>query len=160
MMDEDRERDETLIGELRAFFADVDPVPPLVIEAAKAALGWRSLDADLAELLRDSALDEESLALARSAAAATRSLTFSASGLTIDVEIHADDATRTLLGQLSPPRVATIEIQTVAEPLVSVATDHLGRFRASLPAGRIVRMRVVDPDRPSGSAVQTSWISV
>lgn len=50
-----------------------------------------------------------------------------------------------------------IEIQTVDDPLVSVATDHLGRFRASLPAARALRIRVVDP---SGGAVQTSWIIV
>jgi hypothetical protein len=156
----DREPDEALMSELRALFAEVDPVPPLVTEAAKAALGWRSLDADLAELLRDSALDEESLALVRGAGAAIRSVTFSAPELTIDVEIHADDGTRTLLGQLSPPRAATIEIETVDEPVVSVTTDHLGRFRASLPAGRPVRMRVVDPDRPAAGAVQTSWITL
>ena len=43
-------------------FAEVDPVPPLVIETAKASLGWRRLDADLAELLSDSALEEEAFA--------------------------------------------------------------------------------------------------
>jgi hypothetical protein len=158
-MDEYQGRDEALMRELRAFFAEVDSVPPLVTEAAKAALGWRSLDVDVAELLRDSALEEESRALARGAGA-TRSLTFSTPELTIDVEIHEDDGTRTLLGQLSPPRAATIEIQTVNEPLVSMSTDHLGRFRASLPARRRVRMRVVDPNRPSSTAVQTSWITV
>ena len=46
--------DDTLVSELREYFARVDPVPPLVTEAAKAALGWRRLDADLAELLSDS----------------------------------------------------------------------------------------------------------
>ena len=64
-MGEDLDRDELLIAELRAFFAEVDPVPPLVSETAKASLGWRRLDADLAELLSDSALEEEPFALAR-----------------------------------------------------------------------------------------------
>ena len=148
------------MGELRALFAEVDPVPPLVIEAANAALGWRSLDADLAELLRDSALEEESLAVARGGGEGTRSLTFSTPELTIDVEIHEDDGGHILLGQLSPPRIATVEVQTVDEPVVSVTTDHLGRFRTGLPSGRPVRLRVVDPSRPSGGAVQTSWITV
>jgi hypothetical protein len=159
-MDEDRERDEALMSELRAFFADTDPVPPVVTEAANAALGWRRLDADLAELLRDSAVEQESLALARSGEVSTRSLTFAAAQLTIDVEIREDDGTRTLLGQLSPAASATIEIQTVDEPLVSVTTDQLGRFRVILPTGGPVRLRVVDPNRPPGRAVETSWIRI
>jgi hypothetical protein len=159
-MDEDRERDEALMSELRAFFAEVDPVPPVVTEAAKAALGWRRLDADLAELLRDSAAEEESLALARGGEVSTRSLTFTAPQLTIDVEIREDDGSRTLLGQLSPPASATIEIQAVDEARVSVTADHLGRFRVSLPTGAPVRLRVMDPNRPSAAAVETSWITV
>lgn len=148
------------MSELRAFFAEVDPVPPVVTEAAKLALGWRRLDADLAELLSDSAVEEESLAFARGSEGSTRSLTFRAPELTIDLEIHEDDGTGTLLGQVSPPASVTIEIQTVGEPPVSVATDHLGRFRASLPTGGPVRLRVVDPNRPSAAAVETSWIAV
>jgi hypothetical protein len=159
-MDEDRERDEALMSELRVFFAEVDPVPALVSEAAKAALGWRRLDADLAELLSDSALEQESLALARGGEASTRSLTFRSPELTIDLEVREDHETRTLLGQLSPPAATTIEIQTAGEPLISVATDHLGRFRASLPRGGQVRLRVVDPNRPSAAAVETSWITI
>jgi hypothetical protein len=57
--------DDPLVAELRTLVARVDPVPPLVTQVAKAALGWRRLDADLAELLSDSALETEALALAR-----------------------------------------------------------------------------------------------
>jgi hypothetical protein len=60
-MSEDIDPDEMLMVELRGLFTDVDPVPPLVIETAKASLGWRRLDADLAELLSDSALEEAAM---------------------------------------------------------------------------------------------------
>lgn len=159
-MSEDLNPDEPLVAELRALFAEVDPVPPLVAEAAKAALGWRRLDAELAELLSDSALQDESLALARGGGAPVRSVTFSAAELTIDLEIHTDGENRTLLGQLAPPLTATIEIQTKDGPLPGAETDDLGRFRARIPTGGAIRLRVLAEGHQSGSPVETSWISV
>lgn len=152
--------DELLIAELRTMFADLDPVPPLVIEMAKASLGWRRLDADLAELLSDSVLEEEPFALARGGEAPARAVTFSSTGLTIDIEVHVDDPARTLLGQLSPPTPATIEIQTIAESSYSAEADRLGRFRVRLPAGGPIRLRVLGADGPDRPPVETSWITV
>lgn len=160
-MSDDQDKDEQLMAELRTFFADVDPVPRSVTEFGRAALGWRRLDADLAELLSDSALEEKSLALARSGGSAVRSLTFNAAELTIDVEIHSEDGNRTLLGQLSPaPRAATVEVETVDEVLLSAEADHLGRFRASFPASGPIRLRVVGPDAATPPTVVTSWVTV
>jgi hypothetical protein len=159
-MTEDLDPDERLMAELREIFAEVDPVPPLVIETAKASLGWRRLDADLAELLTDSALREESFAMTRGGEAAVRSVTFSSTDLTIDVEVHADDQARTLLGQLSPPSPATIEIQTTEKTQFSAQTDRLGRFRVRLPVGGPVRLRVLDADGRAGPTVETSWITL
>jgi hypothetical protein len=144
---------------LRAFFADVDPVPALVIETAKASLGWRRLDADLAELLSDSALVEQPFALARSGEAPARAVTFSSDGLTIDIEVHADDQGRTLLGQLSPPTPATVEIHPMAQAPLSVEADQLGRFRVRLPVGDTIRLRIVRA-RGRDGPVETSWITV
>ena len=150
--------DELFIAELRSFFAETDPVPPLVIETARASLGWRRLDAGLAELLSDSALEEERFALARGGGAPARAVTFSSDELTIDIEVHVDDQSRTLLGQLSPAAAATIEIQTIAEALFTADADRLGRFRVRLPAGGAIRLRIVDPE--GGPPVETSWITV
>ena len=159
-MAEDTGPDELLMSELRGFFADVDPVPPLVMETAKASLGWRRLDADLAELLSDSALEEESFALARGGDATARAVTFSSAGLMIDIEVRVDDPERTLLGQLSPSSPATIEIQTMADEPLSTEADRLGRFRVRLPSGGPVRLRVLGADAPGRPPVVTSWITV
>ncbi len=159
-MSEDTDPDELLMAELRDLFADVDPVPPLVIETAKASLGWRRLDADLAELLSDSALEEERFALARGGEAPARAVTFSSPGLTIDIEVHVDDPERTLLGQLSPPSPATIEIQTMADAPLSAEADRLGRFRVRLPAGGPIRLRVLGTNEHGRPPVETSWITV
>ena len=159
-MSQDPDPDERLTGELRAFFAEVDPVPPLVIETAKASLGWRRLDADLAELLSDSVLEEEPLALARGSRAPTRAVTFSSGRLTIDIEVQVDDPARTLLGQLSPPASGRIEVQTMTGPVFPAEADRLGRFRVRLPAGGSIRLRVLDGDDRAGPPVETSWITV
>jgi hypothetical protein len=159
-MSEDPAADDRLTAELRAFFAEVDPVPPLSIETAKASLGWRRLDADLAELLSDSVLEEEPFALARGGGAPVRAVTFSAPELTIDIEVHEDDRGRVLMGQLSPAAPGTVEIQTMAGPPLSAEADRLGRFRVRLPAGGRIRLRVLAADGHAGAPVETSWFSV
>ena len=160
-MSEDADPDELLMAELRGFFADVDPVPPLVSEITKASLGWRRLDAELAELLSDSALEEQAFALTRGGTEApARAVTFSSGGLTIDIEVHADDEDRMLLGQLSPPAPATIEIQRMAEAPLSTEADRLGRFRVRLPSGGGIRLRIVGAGGSASAPVETSWITV
>ena len=47
--------DEDLLERLRAICEEVDPTPDLVIEMARAAFSLRRLDAELAELVLDSA---------------------------------------------------------------------------------------------------------
>ena len=47
--------DEELLAQLRAAAGQADPVPPGVVEAARAALSMRALDAELLELTADSA---------------------------------------------------------------------------------------------------------
>ena len=98
--------------------------------------------------------------MTRGGEAAVRSVTFGSDKLTIDLEVHADDQARTLLGQLSPPASATIEVQTAAESRFSAEADRLGRFRIRLPAGGPVRLRVLDGDGRAAPRVETSWITL
>jgi len=147
---------DELLDDLRNIFRRTDPVPPEVTEFAQTALGWRRLDADLAELLADSAL-ETNAALARGGEG--RWLTFRADDLTIDVEIQTDGEARTLLGQLAPPPpAATVEVQsTDGNVVASAESDELGRFRLSLVAGGHLRLRVL---REGAAPVETSWFTV
>jgi len=160
-VNEPRDDHDPLLDEMRNLFTHDDPVPPLVTEAAKAALGWRRLDADLAELLSDSSLEAESLALARGARATLRSIGFSAGPLTIDVEVHGESTDRSVLGQLSPPTRTRIEIQTAdeAEP-TAIESDALGRFRSALPPANAFRLRVAIGDAAAPRWIETSWIAL
>src|SRR3954463_15602593 len=90
---------EDLLAELRLAALIVDPVPQRVTFAAKESLAWRTIDAELAQLTYDSAHDAARLPLVRGAAAA-RMLTFSASGLTVDIEVEDTDGSLRLIGEL------------------------------------------------------------
>src|SRR2546421_3387950 len=147
---------EDFLAELRVAGLVVDPVPERVTFAAKASLAWRNVDAELAELTYDSALDADRLTLVRGAAAA-RMLTFSASGLTVDIEVEETDGSLRLIGELAPAQRAVIEVRH-ADGTTEVETDDDGRFRTGLvPAGPIaLSLRLA----AGGSTVQTEWITL
>jgi hypothetical protein len=152
--------DDELIRELRPVLENSDPTPSEVTEFAKAALGWRRLDAELAELLADSALETEAESLVRSGESARR-LTFRADGLSIDVEVQPEGGGFRLLGQLAPPPAsASVEVQDADGSVVAAAeADSLGRFRLTLAAGGRIRLRVLRGEAAS-APVETSWLSL
>lgn len=153
------EPDDELEVRLRALLQRADPVPPLVLEAGRAALGWRRLDAELAELLTDSAADPgEAFALARGGEARLRSVTFGAQRRTLDLEITHLGSDRRLRGAISPPAELEIEIQRAdGASLASVRSDTFGRFLVEIPGGATIRLRLLDPqDGP----IETSWVGL
>ena len=154
--------DQELLEELRRVLGEVDPVPPEATAYAKAALGWRRIDADLAELLGDSVLESEALAGTRSASAGARTLTFRADALELDLEISVDEETGlVLLGQLAPATVARIEVQRDDGSVAAeTEADELGRFRVVLAAGGRIRLRIVPAGHGPGGVVETSWFAV
>jgi hypothetical protein len=153
------EHDERILDDLRQLAREVDPVPDDVTAYAKAALGWRRIDAELAELLSDSALESEALAGTRGGVARARVVSFRASDLELDVEIRQTDAGIVLLGQLAPGGPATIEVQRDdRSTAATLEADRLGRFRAELSEGGRIRMLV--RREPPASPVETSWIDV
>jgi hypothetical protein len=155
-MSEPDEQDEALIEQLRTAFG-AEAAPASVTEAAKAALTWLRVDAELAELLSDSALDAEP-ALARGEAV-VRSVSFSAGQTVVELEVHPDGERRTLLGQLSPAGARTIVIQHAdGAASVSVQSDDLGRFRVTLEGGGTVRLRIADDQ--ADTTVETAWIPI
>jgi hypothetical protein len=149
---------EDLLAELRLLANDLDPVPPEVTAFADAALGWRRIDAELAELLSDSLLESRAVALTRSSVARARSVSFATSDLQIDVEIRDEDSGIVILGQLAPPAAASIDVQRGDTSIVAtVEADALGRFRIELGEGGRIRLRF---RRVSQPPVETSWITI
>ncbi|HEX9855342.1 MAG TPA: hypothetical protein VGC47_08515 [Acidimicrobiia bacterium] len=147
----DHTTEDRLLAELAGALHDVDPVPDAVIEAAKVSYTWRTVDAELAELVYDSAAAD--LAGVRGGEG-TRQVTFRAPGIEIEVAVVAEGARR-IIGQLVPPQRASVELRFQSDS-VTTESDDLGRFTFDeVPIGPIsLRCTLGDGE----SVVQTDWM--
>ena len=150
-------RDDQLMAELRRIANEVDAVPDEVTTYGKAALGWRRIDADLAELLTDSHLGPVSAAT-RAGDGGPRFLAFKADGLEIDLEI-SDGPPIVMLGQLAPPVAVTVDVQRDDDTVEATGeSDELGRFRIELPRGG--KLRLILRREPPAPQIETSWLDI
>jgi len=146
--------DEALLAELGRLLRTLDGPPPEVVQAGRALFTWRTVDAELAELVYDSLLDDGAFVGVR-AAGHPRILSFEAGPVTLEVEVDETPGARRLLGQLAPPGEAELELQTAGEPVRGRA-DEIGRFVLALPADPgHVSLRCVLAD---GTAVRSAWM--
>jgi hypothetical protein len=169
------EDDEALLAELLAALGRAEPAPAAVLEAGRAALAVRDLDAELALLVWDSELHAPAVTVRGAVTDQLRAMTFEGDGdFTVELEAEATGpVTYTLLGQLQPrpPAPGTGEAPaTSAAPAgglglsvvleraggepVPLDVDDLGRFLAQqVGAGRL-RLRI---RRTADRDVLTSW---
>ena len=88
-----------------------------------------------------------------------RLLSFQSAGLTIDLEVTSTNSSRGLVGQLAPPRQASVEIR-VGDTSIAVEADDLGRFRAGpVPTGPMSLRCGMSSGEP-GPAVVTDWVPI
>ena len=127
-----------------------DPVPDRVLDGARAAWTWRTIDEELAMLVFDSAAE---LTGVRSEDTA-RQLTFRAPGMEIEVMV-VDEASRRIVGQLVPGGAFDVTLHAGDGAHVT-ATDHLGRFSFDGVAPGPVRLVVAGDD--GNPAVTTQWV--
>lgn len=150
----DAELDE-LMASLRTIADTVDAPPPIVSELAYAAFETRDLDAELAVLTADSAVDE--LELVRSVATEPRLVSFETPELTVEVQIEQDGDVRTVRGLVLGAGDArgTIEVQS-GDFRRTAAVDERGWFVLErVPPGPL-RLRLMTE---GGPVVTTEWIA-
>ncbi len=101
MSDDDNElmQDDEIMALLAEALERADPVPAHVMDNARAAFTWRTIDAELAELVFDSALHASGVRSEE----ANRQVTFRSSNVEIEIMI-LEDRGRRLVGQLVPAR--------------------------------------------------------
>ncbi|MGQ0848965.1 MAG: hypothetical protein ACT4OP_07590 [Actinomycetota bacterium] len=143
---------DRVLGTLGRALERIDPVPTWVTDAARAALSWRTIDAELAELTFDSA-SAGSMAGMR-AELTDRQMTFAAPGVEIEVMVVGD--TRRLVGQLVPPQSAEVSLETDDGRAAGLA-DTLGRF--SFEGVRPGRVRLSIRTAESRT-VFTEWVLI
>lgn len=150
--------DHELEDELRRLAARHDRVPAELMQAAIDAFAFRDLDAELAELVFDSMLDDDPATLVRSSSG-RRLVSFQAAGLTIDIEVTTAGPERTVMGQVIPPQRAAVEIRR-REGVSAVDTDDLGRFTSPGLRSGPVSLRVRPAGAGQGPAIVTDWVSI
>ncbi|HEX6222076.1 MAG TPA: hypothetical protein VF115_13380 [Acidimicrobiia bacterium] len=142
--------DEQILAKLRTGLSQSDSVPSDVTEFAKAALSWRTIDADLAELDFDS-IDEDLPSGVRSSTTA-RMVSFQVGKWMLDVEY--DEMSGRIMGHIAPESPFTVELHTPGA-LFSVESDEVGRFEADGiapgPLSMVLRFR-------DGEVIKTQWV--
>ena len=146
---------EALLADLQQA-GELEALPVDVVAAAKAAIVWRTMDDELAELTYDSSLDDLAASGVRSGEP-SRLLTFEAPGLVVEVESLEAGARRRLVGQLVPAQTGRVEVRH-GGGTTSVEADDLGRFTADDVAPGPVSLRCVGAD--GTVAVVTDWVVV
>ena len=152
-MTQDEARDLGLLDELRGIATRLDPVPPAALLAARSAIAWRTMDAELAELTYDSLVDDERAAVRNADAA--RLVTFEVGDVQIEIQVASVGEHRRLVGQIVPTAAGSLELRS-PEARVEAAVDELGRFSFErAPAGPVQLRFAAAGDAPP---VQTDWL--
>ncbi len=139
--------DDTMLDRIGEAFDDVDPIPERLSDAARAAFGWRRADAELAELLFDSANDD--LVGVRGNSSERRSFRFGAADHVIRVHLTAE----TMIVMIEPP--LAVPCRVVGEDgSVEDRTDEYGELAVDAPDFPVR----VEVDLPGGTVV-TPWIT-
>lgn len=137
--------------DLRAAQDLIDPVPAHLLDRAVGAFAWRTIDADLAELVFDSVTEPATVR----GDDQPRLLTFRASAATLEFELTPHGAALRLVGRISPAAPGDLEIRAGGDTLV-VTPDDLGRFTAAGVRPGPLQLRW----RPTGGAqVVTEWLA-
>ena len=151
--------DDILLDELRRVVATMDSIPEHAQEAARAAIEWRTIDAELAALVSDSIVDEPALAVRGTTE--PRLLTFEAPELTIELEAEPlGDGRLRLVGQLVPAQRAEIAVRH-GDELLATRADERGRFvTCAVEAGHVSLRCRLDGKAGPGRLVETAWLSI
>jgi hypothetical protein len=149
---------DALWQELRMLIDKADPVSPEVLQAARECFTWRTIDAELAALTYDSAVDRPTTSVVRGTEG-PRLLSFEASEFSVELEVTAVGARRRVVGQLAPPQPARVEIRHRAGHTL-VEADELGRFRTEDLAAGPSSLRCHLTGRRGAAPVVTDWITL
>ena len=154
-MTRDWHDDEQLLADLHDALRDEYAVPSRFVDIGKAAFTWRDVDAELAELVHDSAGADADATLAgtRAEPGAVRTLSFSVGHTTIEVELTLD----ALRGQVIPPQAGEMDIQHRDAGARTVPVDEDGWFVVQPRPVGLVRLRL---RREDDQPVITEWTTL
>lgn len=123
--------DDDLVAEVKeALKGSGQEVPSRMLEAARAAFAWRTVDAELERLQLSSDSFRDDLTLVRgSAGPQPRLLVFEGNGIGVQVEVSS----KTVIGQLYPTRSGLISVICASGEISGARTDEMGCFIDNRP---------------------------
>jgi len=141
--------DDALLSELGAALKSAASVPQSMVDAARAAYGWRDVDAELDLLvLAFDSLCEEGALVRNTGDVGARTLVFDSDELSVEVELGEE-----IEGQLMPPQPGRVELIDPQGTVAEAQADQMGCFRLPSPERGPVRLRCVT----SESIRTTDW---
>jgi hypothetical protein len=126
-----------------------------VCTLGREAIGMRRLDAELAELVDDSALDPAPFSPVRSAGT-VRMLFYQGGDIGVELHVTRHDGRSSALGQVTGNHYTRVTVES-PDRAFTVAVDDLGRFDVEELPARLFRLHLEDPDRPT---VITGWTTL
>lgn len=145
-MNDDPALDDDLLGRIADAYDDLPVVPYPLTATAREAFAWRSADAQLAELLSDSA--EADLVGVRGASTDRRAFRYGAGDVVIRVHLSEE----TLVVMVEPPLSVECRVAT-EDGTTEHRTDESGELAVDAPD---LPLRI-EVDLPGGTTV-TPWI--
>jgi hypothetical protein len=150
--------DATLLEYLRHALGHHEQPPESVVDLAKASLGLRHLDSELATLSADSLTDTAGPRVR--AAHTARMVSFESTDLALELESAPTGSSWRIVGQLEPPTRARIHLLRPGRPDAvpaesAVDTDVLGRFALNAAGPGPLSLLCRRPGKPD---VVTAWI--
>lgn len=150
--------DTEILAALSVVLDQDEVVPPDAVEAAVAAFTWHSIDADLLEVLYDSAI--EPLVPTRGVPeVAPRLMTFRSPAVVVEVELTGERGW-VVRGAITPSGRHAIELQQGGGDIddVSCTSNEAGLFELAPHDERPLRL-VITIDS-SGARLVTPWIDL
>lgn len=121
------EVDAQVMQRLRAAVEKVDPIPAGLVERSLFAMTLAALDAELMDL-QELASYDGALRSEGSSAVAARTVTFTASALSMMITLSSGDGAVRVDGWISPPRQLEVELRRAGSEPQTVVADEGGRF--------------------------------
>jgi hypothetical protein len=144
--------DAALLARLREAAEEADPMPEFVLVAARSAFALRRLDAELAELVRDSA-DERAGLIAVRGDGDVRLISFETGPVAVELQVTQRGPVRDLVAQISGADVAVAEVETPGFRRDAALADGVVTADG-VPAG-LLRLHVRTAE---GHELVTSWV--
>jgi hypothetical protein len=141
--------DEALLALLGEALAETrHPQNEALMDGARAAFSFRTMDQELAALVYDSSLEPESVGAGR-APDGPRTVVFETADVSVEIEIHDGG----MIGQVVPPGQGTVTAEGPDGRRTQVETDELGCFALDTPGHGPVRLHITTGD----AAAVTEW---